>query len=235
MLLWSSMLFTPEVSKSTDHHPNGWQLSANWAATLRQETSLSPLTGPWTPCCKGLTHLHLSGNYSHLVRNSILFWHLSYTVFFVHYSLLPSLGYGHFQYCVVCFPVVCHLYCFQLEHCLIFHCWCMFCFVAPAFQIVLECNLEDLSSCVCLNYLWGIVWLRSVLFLHACCSWWLVSCLCYIYSAWSVVVVMVSFSHYCTVGPQSTIFSVNHYSRPYWNKIIISRSIMVRIFCLSFN
>ena len=67
---------------------------------------------------------------------------------FVHCSLLSFFGYDSFWYCVVFFPIVCQLYCFQLEGGLIVHCRCIFCFTVSGFQIVLDCLLEDLSFCV---------------------------------------------------------------------------------------
>ena len=107
------------------------------------------------------------------------------------------------------------------------------CYVISDFQIVLECLLQDLSFCVCLTDPGDITQVWFVLSLHACCSWWLIFLSCYMYCVWSVVMVMVSFSNYCTLVSWSTFFSLDHYSIPYWNKIIISGGVMVLIF-LSF-
>ena len=57
---------------------NGWQLSPKWAATLRQETSLSSLTGPRAHTAKGslatLTHTWVATVLTWAV--TILFCHL---------------------------------------------------------------------------------------------------------------------------------------------------------------
>ena len=103
--------------------------------------------------------------------------HVIYTVFCL---LLSFFGYGYFWYCVVSFLEMCHLYCFQFEHCLLVHCGCMFCFPVSGIQIILECLLQDLSFCVCLTDPGGIAQRWSVLSLHTCCSRWsvILSLLC---------------------------------------------------------
>ena len=89
------------------------------------------------------------------------------------------------------------------------------------FQFVLECLLKGLSLCVCPTDSGGIVQLLSVLALHAFWSLWS-AILPWLY-VWCVICqwgyhLPFSLSYYCTMGPQSTIFSMNCYSRPYWNK-----------------
>ena len=151
------------------------------------------------------------------------------------FSLLSFPSYGNIWYCVVCFFAVDHLYCFQLEPCFFVHYWCMFCFYCICFSNVLKCLLQDIPFCVCLTDLKGIVQLWSMLSLHVYCSWWLVILPLLCIFLWFIAVVMVSISSCCTVGPQFIIFSLNCYSRPYWNKPIISRSIMVLIFLFVFQ
>ena len=62
------------------------------------------------------------------------------------------------------------------------------------------------------------------------------SCLSYSNYVGSVMVIVISLSNYCVMGPSITIFSLDSYSRSYGKNRIISGSIMfLIIFCLSTN
>ena len=61
-------------------------------------------------------------------------------------------------------------------------------------------------------------------------------CLCHMYLAWSVIVPLVPFVHYCSMGPWYPVLSLDHYSRPYWNRNVIYFSVTVSVsFCLSLH
>ena len=122
----------------------------------------------------------------------------------------------------------CSFSCFFDWHCL---CYCLMCFLAVYYSycFMCQCCLTDHSRCKFGCYL---CWLHMLAVPGD-----QLSCLCYMYCVWSVVVVMVTLSCYCTMGPWSTLFALNHYSRPYWNESIISGSILVLIIfvCLFIN
>ena len=70
-----------------------------------------------------------------------------------------------------------------------------------------------------------------------CCLSWVASHpdFCDVYVVGSVMIIMITFSFYSTMGPQSSIFPLNWYSRPYGNRNIIYGSTLVfDIFCLPF-
>ena len=117
---------------------------------------------------------------------------------------------GHLPWLFSCLCVVCYSYMFHFECFLIIHSGCM-CglHVFVFFSIVLEYFLMGLLLCP-----------RPTDQLP---------CLCYSYGVWSVIVVMVTLSFYCPMGPLFAIFILNCYSRPYWNRSISSWNIMVHI------
>ena len=77
----------------------------------------------------------------------------------------------------------------------------------------------NLSVCIfCGLVVYVIVccyWCRPDMLSVACDS--PTSC-CNLYGVWSVMVIVVSLPNHCPMGPQSTIFSLNCYSWPYWNR-----------------
>ena len=63
-----------------------------------------------------------------------------------------------------------------------------------------------------------------------------VVCYCDSDCVWSIVMMVIAYRSTCSMGPWSPILSLDCYSRLYWNKIIVSGSIIIPIIsCLSLD